>query len=61
MLLIMNSHHDLVEFTLPECPGGESWKRLLDTNATNEETAFTGKAGESYGMTGRSLALFVHL
>jgi glycogen operon protein len=61
MLLIMNSHYDQVEFTLPECPGGESWKLLIDTDAGNDEAAFQGKTGEAYGMTGRSLALFVHL
>jgi isoamylase len=61
MLLIMNSHYDKVEFTLPECPGGESWKLVIDTDATSDEAAFQGKTGEAYGMTGRSLALFVHL
>ena len=61
MLLIMNSHYEKVEFTLPECPGGESWKLLIDTDATNDEATFQGKTGEAYGMTGRSLALFVHL
>jgi glycogen operon protein len=60
MLLIMNSHYDKVEFTLPECPGGESWKLVIDTDATNDAAAFQGKPGEAYGMTGRSLALFVH-
>jgi isoamylase len=57
----MNTHYDKVEFTLPECPGGDSWKLVIDTDATNDEAAFKGNTGEAYGMTGRSLALFVHL
>jgi glycogen operon protein len=61
MLLIMNSHYDKVEFTLPECPGGDSWKLIIDTDAGNDAATFQGKTGEAYGMTGRSLALFVHL
>jgi isoamylase len=60
MLLVMNSHHDLVEFTLPECPGGRFWSLEIDTNITDEPAKFRGETGDVYGMTGRSLALFVH-
>jgi isoamylase len=59
MLMVMNSHHDLVEFTLPECPGGRLWTLLIDTNIANDEPKFRGETGDVYGMTGRSLALFV--
>ena len=59
MLLVLNSHHDLVEVTLPECPGGRIWSLLIDTNIANEEAKFRGETGDTYGMTGRSLALFV--
>src|SRR5690242_1604548 len=31
-LLVLNAHHDVVEFTLPEVPGGTIWQCLLDTN-----------------------------
>ena len=60
MLLVMNSHHDLVEFTLPEVPGGNHWNLEIDTNIANEEPKFRGETGDVYGMTGRSLALFLH-
>jgi len=60
MLLVMNSHHDLVEFTLPECPGGRHWALAIDTNLGNEEPTFRAETGHAYGMTSRSLALFVH-
>jgi glycogen operon protein len=60
MLLVMNSHHDLVEFTLPECPGGRFWSLEIDTNIADEPAKFRGETGDVYGMTGRSLALFVH-
>ena len=25
LLIVINDYHDLVEFTLPECPGGDTW------------------------------------
>ncbi|MFM2042677.1 MAG: glycogen debranching enzyme GlgX [Pseudomonadota bacterium] len=31
LLLIINSHHDVVPFILPTVPGGEAWTVLLDT------------------------------
>jgi isoamylase len=60
MLLVMNAHHDLVEFTLPECPGGRSWSLVLDTNLAGGEPKFLGETGDLYGMTPRSLTLFLH-
>jgi isoamylase len=59
MLLVMNGHHDLVEFTLPEGPGSNFWALEVDTNIANEEPTFKGETGKVYGMTSRSLALFV--
>jgi glycogen operon protein len=60
MLLVLNAHHDLVEFTLPECPGGGGWVLEIDTNIADGAPQFRGDAGNIYGMTGRSLTLFVH-
>ncbi len=60
MLLVLNAHHDLVEFTLPECPGGGGWVLEIDTNIADGEVKFRGQPGDVYGMTGRSLTLFVH-
>jgi isoamylase len=58
LLIVINDHHDLVEFTLPECPGGDSWRLLIDTNITdNSETGFF-KVGDSYEVTARSLLVF---
>ncbi len=59
MLIVLNSHYDLVNFTLPEYPDGENWERIVDTNIDNEQTAYKGKSGALYGVTGRSLVLLV--
>ena len=32
LLMVLNAHHDLLEFTLPETPGGREWSLLIDTN-----------------------------
>ena len=58
LLIVINDHHDLVEFTLPECNGSDSWRLLIDTNVTdNSETGFF-KVGDSYEVTSRSLLVF---
>ncbi|MEJ0034717.1 MAG: glycogen debranching protein GlgX [Gammaproteobacteria bacterium] len=59
MLLILNAHHDLVEFTLPLPVGSGSWRRLIDTNLPDGEDAPEFAGGAVYGVTGRSLLLFV--
>jgi isoamylase len=61
MLMVINSHHDLVNFTLPQCPGGTGWSLLVDTNLLEGEPRYEGKAGDVYGVTGRSLILFVRI
>ena len=63
LLLIVNAHHDVVLFTLPEVTGGRDWLRLLDTNLPDadddpdEATRFS--FGHRYGVTGRSLMLLL--
>ena len=59
MLLVLNGHFDLVEFTLPSPPGGNTWTRLIDTNVPDDQDTPSFKTGESYGVTARSLLLFV--
>ncbi len=59
MLLVLNGHFDLVEFSLPTAPGGNTWTRLIDTNLPEDTGTPAFKAGESYGVTARSLLLFV--
>ena len=58
LLLVLNAHYDLVNFTLPGHAGDERWRLLIDTNVEGklEKTAY-GK-GDVYGVTGRSLLLF---
>jgi isoamylase len=58
LLLVLNAHHDLVEFTLPTHGAGRSWARLVDTNLADDERAHAVGSGEKYGVTGRSLLLF---
>ena len=58
MLLILNGHFDLVEFTLPAAPGGNTWMRLIDTNLPDDEETPVFETGASYGVTARSLLLF---
>jgi len=56
MLLVLNAHHDLVEFTLPPAPGGSAWQRLIDTNIVEDDGPKL-EFGARYGVTGRSLLL----
>jgi glycogen operon protein len=61
MLLIVNAHHDVVRFKLPDIAGGRAWLRLIDTNlpdVEDEEDAQTAEFGAEYQVTGRSLLLF---
>jgi glycogen operon protein len=59
MLLVLNAYHDLVEFTLPEIPGGRTWSLLVDTNLPGDPEADANfETGDKYGVTGRSLLLF---
>ncbi len=59
VLLVMNSHHDLVVFTLPECPGGCEWVRLVDTNLDDDAEEAVLGCGDTYDVTGRSLLAFM--
>ena len=59
MLLILNSYHDVVEFALPQCPGGEAWRLLLDTNIEDADPTYHGRPADKYAVTGRSFLLFV--
>ncbi|HYH43148.1 MAG TPA: glycogen debranching protein GlgX, partial [Burkholderiales bacterium] len=59
LLLILNAYHDVVNFTLPEVPGGDQWKCLIDTNIPERPDEPLFAPGEQYQITGRSLLLFV--
>jgi isoamylase len=58
LLIVINDYCDLVEFTLPECPGGDTWSLMIDTNITDNSEKGSFKVGDSYGVTARSLLLF---
>src|SRR5271166_2021550 len=59
LLLVINSHSDLVNFTLPECYGGMQWSLLVDTNMADSSEKGTFDPGDKYGVTARSLLLFL--
>jgi isoamylase len=58
LLIVINDYHDLVEFTLPECSGGDTWSLLIDTNVADNSEKGCFKVGDSYGVTARSLLVF---
>ena len=58
LLLVLNAHHDLVEFTLPETAGGREWSLLVDTNLAEVSKTSNFVTGDSYDSTGRSALLF---
>ena len=58
LLLVVNAHHDVVVFTLPEVAGGNRWYCILDTNEPERSTLQNFTSHERYEVTGRSLLLF---
>jgi glycogen operon protein len=58
LLLVLNAHHDVVDFKLPEIPGSDQWSCLIDTNVPVREELPDFESGDVYQVTGRSLLLF---
>jgi isoamylase len=58
LLLVLNAHHDMVNFKLPEVVGGTGWMRLVDTNLPNPDDDEIFAFGVDYTVTARSLLLF---
>jgi isoamylase len=58
MLLVVNAHHDVVRFKLPEVAGGARWELIVDTNLPDLEEPSPFVFGHEYEVTGRSLLLF---
>ncbi|MEZ0604120.1 glycogen debranching protein GlgX [Paraburkholderia sp. IW21] len=58
LLLVLNAHHDVVNFTLPDIPEGDQWTCLLDTNMPVRAELPQFAAGDAYQVTSRSLLLF---
>ncbi len=55
-LLLFNAHHEQVQFTLPDLPGG-AWAVVIDTSAQAAEVAASLVAGVMFTVRARSLAL----
>ena len=57
VLLIYNSHFDVVNFTLPDVPEGRNWECLVDTNEPDSQPGCYA-FGSIFAVTGRSLVAF---
>jgi hypothetical protein len=57
VLLIYNSHHEVVNFKLPTVTGGRAWDSLVDTNQPDIPPA-SFALGTVCAVTGRSLFAF---
>jgi glycogen operon protein len=58
LLLVVNAHHDIVNFTLPQVPDGGHWTCMIDTNQPSIRGQERFDFGAEYSVTGRSLLLF---
>ena len=58
LLLIVNAHHDVVSFTLPEVPEGEYWSCMIDTNRPELRDHEPLPFGSDFLVTGRSMLMF---
>ena len=58
LLIVLNSHGDVVEFTLPQYSNAGHWSLLIDTNRPDAERAIF-ESKQKYAVTARSLLLFV--
>ena len=58
LLLIINSHDDVVNFILPEVAQGSSWICLVDTNRPESRPLERYDFGDEVSVTSRSLLLF---
>jgi glycogen operon protein len=58
LLLVLNAHHEVVEVTFPEVPGGMEWDCLVDTDNPDLEESEVFRTGDRYPAAGRALLLF---
>lgn len=54
LLLIYNTHFDVVNFVLPSVPDGTRWLGLLDTHQPEAQLLYFS-FGETFAMTGWSM------
>ena len=57
LLLVFNSHHEAIDFTLPDELDGYEWRLLLDTKTPEDHSRY--KIGATYEVGSRTLALFL--
>jgi isoamylase len=57
MLIVVNAHHDMVTFTLPDCTNGQEWELVFDTNVPERDDAQRFAIGGTYDVTCNSLLL----
>jgi glycogen operon protein len=57
LLLVLNAHHDVVNFTLPGAEPDARWRLLIDTNQDDLPARVDFSKGEAYQVTGRSFLL----
>lgn len=57
LLLLLNAHHDVVNFHIPEVPGGTHWVCLLDTNRPDLRDGEQHAFASEFLLTGRSVLL----
>ncbi len=58
LLMLLNSHHEPVPFTLPPCNGIRAWRLLIDTAFEQLPEQRELRVGEIFESRDRSLALF---
>ena len=59
LLLVFNSHNDVVNFTLPATRNGQRWAGLVDTNVPGRDEQPVFDAGHEYVVSPHSMLLFV--
>ena len=58
LLIIVNAHHEVVQFKLPKVTGGRAWLALIDTNSPEEDAGAPRRPGHLYEVAGRSVLVF---
>lgn len=58
LLVIVNAHHDVVNYRLPEVPEGLYWNCVIDTNRPTLREHERLDFGAEFMVTGRSMLLF---
>lgn len=59
VLVLINGHHEPVQFTFPTCVGASAWSLLVDTNLQEQPRVERFKMGAKYPSTARSLVVLV--